>query len=170
MSLEKLTICIDPGKHGCGLSMFSGPTLAHAEYISGRVGPGHHPLLEPVHGVEAFFEGAAMLGTIDLVIVERPKIYDAAHQKGDQRDIADLLIVAGGLLLAAGRVAKAVMPIEPAQWKGQTPTEIIEHRLEKHLSAEERGRIEWPTARKTLAHNVVDAIGIGMWHAGRIGK
>lgn len=34
----------------------------------------------------------------------------------------------------------------------------------------ERGKIEWPKARKTLGHNVVDAIGIGLWHVGRMGS
>lgn len=165
----KLEIAIDPGKHGCGLAMFIDGLLVHAEYVSG-LGGQRHPLLEPVAGVVKILESARDAGEIETVVIERPKIYDATHQKGDQRDIADLLIVAGGLACAASLVSRSVLFVEPSQWKGQTSTEIIEHRLQKHLSTEEHEKIEWPRARKTLGHNVVDAVGIGLWHVGRMGS
>lgn len=167
----KLTIYIDPGLRGCGVAVFADGELLHAEYTS-SLGGHATPLLEAAAGVEAMIQrlGIVAPGSLgfDLFVVERPKIYDAAHQKGDQKDIADLLIVVGSLMVIGADIARAVLAVEPWEWKGQTPKDVTAQRVDKHLSDDERSRIEWPA--KTLRHNVIDAIGIGLSQLGRMGK
>ena len=105
--------------------------------------------------------------SIQKFVVERPQTYRGRSAEGDTNDLLDLSIVVGCIV---GQLAGHVELVRPAQWKGQVPkktvhgTNPIELRSRGKLYAGE-GRIEIPN--KKLAHNVWDAIGIGLWYLRR---
>jgi len=72
---------------------------------------------------------------------------------------------------AAGGIATALLAqhqqaevffVLPYEWKKQVPKSISSRRSEDALSEDERERVALPSA-KGLAHNVWDAVGIGLY-------
>lgn len=162
-----MVVAIDPGVHVCGLAAFVEGELVHAELTTG-LGGQIHPLLEVVDGVEHALKtlttGLEM--QVETLIVEKPQVYEARLQKGDQRDLIDLAIVVGCILDRARPYATSALLVHPHDWKQNTPKDITAARVEKHLSPEEYARIEWPSANSSR-HNVYDAIALGLWRLDR---
>lgn len=115
----------------------------------------------------AHFEGVE-------VILEGPAIYPVGRkQKGGK--ISDASIVKLALRtgeirqLLRGAGADTEYTDQPKQWKGNVPKEITQRRVLAVLDATET-KLLYATisARsKTLNHNMVDAVGIGLWKIGR---
>lgn len=98
------------------------------------------------------------------VIIELPRVYPGARQKGDQNDLIELASVVGAIsAYVFARDRKAVYPYE---WKQQVPKDIHHARALARLTAQEKARIV-PCA-KSLAHNVYDGIAMGLTHLKRM--
>jgi hypothetical protein len=165
-------LTIDPGVHHYAIAQWRDGRLVSAEYIDE----------EPLdHGALLLHLRAA---SQDLVIVEMPKVYDAQFQKGDQRDIRDLALAAGGLVVAA-RFANGipgehvpVETIEPREWKGTVDKKVMLARIWDKLANEEKEGVQLTMTKieqgvragKGPGADVLDAIGIGLWHVGRLNK
>ena len=106
----------------------------------------------------------------DVVVVERPQIYPMAQQKGDPNDLISVALFAGRLVQSIARQDTMVIQIHPRMWKGQVPKPVHNRRVIKQLSASER--VVYAHGTKGIApkkvHNVIDAIGIGLWRLGRV--
>jgi hypothetical protein len=101
----------------------------------------------------------------DLVI-EIPQVYPHRAQKGDPND---LITVAFGAGLIAGRFPKARLRlVKPHQWKGTVPKEIHNRRVLAALTEGERVVAESAKVQASVRHNMIDAIGLGLWHLGRV--
>lgn len=171
-------IAIDPGFAqrglGCACALFARGTLMAVWFA------------RPEH--------AARIAPVTLVVWECPQI-DARS-----RTIAPTLIklaAEGGTLagLYAGQHAAQVERVAPSSWKGSAPKPIHHSRLWGALSDGERSllggastlaqidaaklagaRDRWGRAGGEYypaafsAHNLLDAVGIGMWRLGRTGK
>lgn len=57
--------------------------------------------------------------------------------------------------------------VEPSVWKGRLPKEVHQPRIMLTLTPEERLIVE-AVKPASLAHNAVDAVGIGLFHLGRL--
>lgn len=157
----KLRVYIDPGKNGCGVSVFVEKSLLAARYVK-SIGGAIHPLFEVVGEVEKYL--ACVLADEDFdVVIELPQVYEAAHQKGDQQDLINLAVVVGGLARGINRPVSFVLPRD---WKGQVPKEITQQRAKEVLDDSEFEAVVLPAA--SLAHNVWDAVAMGLHFAGRI--
>ena len=75
-------------------------------------------------------------------------------------------------LLAVSRVvgavafhvpAKKVELVRPATWKGQVPKEICNRRTYSRLTPSEKILVELANCSESLKHNLLDAVGIGLW-------
>jgi hypothetical protein len=102
------------------------------------------------------------------VIVERPRIYPGGRTK-NPNDVLSVAINAGEW---AGRYQARgfkVEYVEPQKWKGSVPKEIHHPRIFAKLTPSEQ--IVLADAGKGIApskrHNLLDAIGIALWAAGR---
>ena len=151
-------IAIDPGVHGCGFAAFEHRRLVYAQY-TGEKRDQVHGLLGPVVELDALLR---KYGPGAELVIEKPKIYRTAFQKGDQRDLIDLTVVVGSILHAAIDIVEHATLVEPATWKGQVKKEETARRVTMAMTVEEWARIVFPRA-KSLHHNVFDAIGIGLW-------
>lgn len=140
-------LSIDPGVHRVGLALFEDQGLAFAAMFPVPDGPFDYP-------------------RAPRVLLEVPRIYPASRQKGDPNDLLALARIVGRLqehYLAAGADVELV---EPRTWKGTLPKEAMTERIRGRLSAAERARVA-PVAR-SLEHNVLDAVGIGLHALGRL--
>ncbi len=163
-------IAIDPGKHGCGIAVFHDGHLVACDFIEGNraeiVEKGHHVGFDHVH----------MHGV--LVVLEKPVVYDRKNWEGDPNDLIEITLT-GALLAAAVHIDGHKYEFEavtPQQWKGQTPKEIMNKRVWKFLHTDDASdHYELQRAldgrRRTTGgkwHNVLDAIGIGLWRLKRL--
>ena len=155
--------CVDPGLRGCGVAEFRAGELVRAAYVpnpmAGRGYEAHSALGE---AVSTWVSDAS-----ERIIIEHPVIYpSAAQQKGDLNDLLD--VVAVGASVASGFRAHYIESVSPREWKGQVPKNIMTMRIASALSETERANIEKCAAG--LKHNVLDAVGIGLWKLGRINQ
>lgn len=145
-----MLLAIDPGVRALGWAYFEDGRLVQAG------------LLRAKH----IQEMVDQLWLLDLhpvsLVIERPQVYGGA--KFDPNDLVGLAVVAGA---AAGRfhMAKNIDFPLPRMWKGQVPKDIHHERVLRALSIAERGQV--PNTTKSLQHNVLDAVGLGLWKIGR---
>jgi len=153
-----MIVAIDPGVHACGVAVFRDAVLERAEYIDilHQGGP-----VALARAVAAWTGGATAIGR---VVVEKPQVYVRRLSKGDPNDLIDLAVVVGALLATVQGVGETVLP---QRWKGSVPKDIMNARILGRLSDAEKQRIVYPK-RKTLGHNVVDSVGIGLWALKRL--
>ena len=161
-----LTASIDIGKHHHGLAVWQDKLLFHAELV-GSQGGQPHPLLESSELiVELLFELSRSMGQISTVAIEKMQVYDSAQQKGRQSDLIDLSICTGAVMFGCKNFVSSFVLYTPAEWKKQVPKKVMEDRIKKKLTDEEKSYVNLPARYK--AHNVYDGIGIGLFHHGRL--
>jgi hypothetical protein len=162
------TVAIDPGIRGCGVAMFNGQELELAEYVKNPCEKGNGPL-------ECYFMARAI---VEWTLPE-PEIYDYSYHeivcewpqvytkgKGDNNDLLALAGVDAAIFstFVASGIDCTVKHFLPKEWKGQTPKAVCHQRVKNALSAEEQKRIK---GTAYLLHNVLDAVGIGLFALGR---
>jgi len=153
-------LAIDPGfaeKSGTGFAWFVEDTLVRV----GCVGTPPGDLRARAHAIGLAFQ--AEMENAERIVIELPRIYPLARQKGDQNDLVDLAYLAGAL----DSVGVAGALVHPRTWKGQVPKEIMGQRILAALRPEERALMEKVSAGR---HNAIDAAGLGLWAIGRLGR
>lgn len=102
-------------------------------------------------------------GTPDVfvgeVVIECPFIYPRG-----EADPNDLIILARRVGRLEERAGKPCVLVFPRTWKGTIKKAIMTARIRKKLTDTER------TLLTKDDHNVIDAIGLGLWRVGRLGK
>ena len=165
-------LAIDPGIKACGWAIFK----ENRYMASGLARPfSTHDLLEALKETtniifnkwEDFMSGTKMP---DILVIEKPQIYQQKHLKGDPNDLMPLGILAGAVWI---RMVpnRCVMPL-PKEWKGQTPKDVMSRRTISQLDRQERDLLKDDVERipSYLRHNVYDAIGIALWEITKRGR
>lgn len=101
----------------------------------------------------------------ELVVMEYPKIYDRRRWKGDPNDL--LPITAAGAHLAGTLHPMRFKIGLPEDWKKQTPKEIQNERDMGVLSPAELEVVEAVGIAPSKRHNMIDAVGVGLWELKR---
>lgn len=174
-----LRLYIDPGKHFHALAHFENGLLTWASFES----------------VDTCGRDYASLKTLDSLVVEKPQIYPGS----DEKDPNDCLEVYGSARLTEGfiraRGGPAAFYVTPKDWKGSfkkpphhrqvwanlTPAEretfardaghevdFIGKKIEK--ACETLARTRKVSGYSWKAHNLLDAVGLGLWHLCRLNK
>lgn len=143
------TLSIDPGKRSIAWALWVHGWLKGCGYLS-------HKEAEWFSETKRMFFGLmSRLGTPDVAVVELPRIYPKDRSKRPN-DCIDLSAITG--LCGTYSKEKSVL-VHPQEWKGQLPKNVSRSRIMRVLNP----------AEKTIAeafvdnHNVMDAIGIGLW-------
>ena len=95
------------------------------------------------------------------IVVELPQVY--SQGKGDPNDLIQVAFAAGRCV-GKGKFFETVLP---GQWKGQVPKKIHNRRVLAKLTPEEHVVLDAAEVRPSLRHNIIDAIGIGLWRVKR---
>lgn len=162
-----MLLTIDPGKHHNGCALWEDGEMVRA-WLDG-------PLIDT----------QLPNGVITEIAIEIPVVYSrlkTALQDGgrsvggkgkkkpvDPNDLVDLAFFGGinlGRMLAFHPGASSKR-YKPAEWKGQVPKAVMNRRVVRRLTDEEHSRIERPGAL-SLEHNILDAVGIGLYHLKRL--
>lgn len=93
------------------------------------------------------------------VVVETPVKYPTKRKQ--HKDVGDLLEVAEQMKKTALRS----LGVSPSAWKGQVPKKIHGRRILEALEDTEK-----KSALSIDNHNTIDAIGLGLWVLGRLGR
>lgn len=142
MKLGVDLIAVDPGAEA-GVAVFYKSRLIRAELV-----------------VDAVHRGWCWKGPYGLpVVCEVPQKY-----RGSAADLQDLLT----LSFTAGYLVSSLQPSSlkkafARDWKGQRPKKVDNAYTLKLLNDQERQILEASDVPRHLQHNVVDAIGIGLW-------
>lgn len=166
-------ISVDPSVNSAGLAIFVGGQLIHAQTVKVNVHGG-----DPADAAyymagkiaEAIFrKGGRYMCSAEFVF-EWPQIYRAARSKGDPNDLPALAAI--GCATAAIIGCDVVKSYTPKVWAGSVPkatrTKALAEnsprakRIKSRLSSVELP--EWPKGE----HDAIDAIGIGLYHLGRL--
>lgn len=156
----EVLVSIDPGVHLSGIAVFKGPTLKGSELAYARLIETDPLLICHLIFMETNV-GEYPHEVFIHTVVEKPQVY--RKSPGDRNDLIDLA-VAAGMLGGRFKNRKYVLPRE---WKGNVPKEIMNDRVLTKLTEDEKSKIEYPK-RKSLSHNVLDAVGIGLWALKRL--
>lgn len=139
-------ITIDPGKHKCGVCMWTDGTLLSAH------------LLDSMSSLGVFWA--------DLVICELMQVYPGGRHAADLVDVS----IAGAILCAEYARAGKVQWTHPRAWKGTCPKDVHHRRLYANMTLNEHSIIHKVDCPRSVLHNVVDAYGIGKWFWAKQGK
>lgn len=148
----KALLAIDPGS--C-----SGVALFYANVLVWAWGGSVHEIGRPPMGWG--FAGS------DFVI-EIPQIYPGSQEE-DPNDLVRTSITAGRWIermCALG--AREPVEVRPREWKGQVPKTIHNARVRARMTVGEISLL--PDLPKSKMHNVIDAVGLGLWRLGRMGR
>lgn len=143
---------IDPGVHSLGVACFTERVLKGAYFLENDQ---QQYLAEMVSVVEG-----------DSVISEQMQAYAPGQQKGDQADILHVNITVGALMQHTVANKGFFQMVYPRTWKGNVPKEVMLNRIMSKLTEAEKKLL--PKLPKTKLHNVIDAIGIGLWKLERL--
>lgn len=164
-----MLLALDPGSRGCGVALLdlSGRgTLHRAAYVPcpSKKGLDASNAYQMALAVSAWVhQRVGLHRSVTDMAVEVPKVYQASQQKGDQNDLIPLGLVVG-CVIGLIRPVK-VTQYFPRDWKGTIDADSCTARIIKRLSREELLRCEECPA--SLAHNLFDAVGIGLKYVGR---
>lgn len=113
-------------------------------------------------------KGQIWLPAPDEVVGEFPFIYPKGHgsKKSDSVDPNDIVLLAACAAAFYSGFRSGLKLYLPSEWKAQVPKNICRQRIEAELSAEEKECIR----KGGPMHDIYDAIGIGLFHLGRLGR
>ena len=162
-----MILAIDPGLTALGWAFFNNQTLKSCGISRTKETALHERIKDHIKNLHR------QLRQCQILVIEKPEVYSQRFLKGDPRDLVNLGILIGGLIVAAD--CPIVHMVYPKRWKGQIPKEIHGERILGKLTAAELGVLtdkealgEPASCPESLLHNVIDAIGIGLWHKKRI--
>ena len=140
-----MILSIDPGKRSLAYALWGhSRRLVKAGIVQHR-----H---DPWWGKTAWM--ISQLPSVDEVVAEFPKVYPYERRKSPN----DLLPLAANVG-ACSALGELVL-VTPQEWKGQMPKDVCHRRILQALGEDE--------VIGTKNHNVMDAVGIGLWYLGRL--
>lgn len=162
-------LSVDPGIRHSGVAYFRDGKLEWAGLVvnTEKTGNGAKACSRMAWAIDLAAQNRP--GVVSALAVEFPRIYATRIRQGTTReDPNDLLALAGVVsALAAVIYCDDVTSYAPSDWKGQLDKGAGNARVLARLSDEERTKIVEAGAR---THNIIDAIGIGLHHLGRLDR
>lgn len=155
-SKQPFSISVDPGARSIAWASFTGEELVWCDFLKG----------ETLGKLSAILKSDFGHVKADNLIIEKPQIYQGRMQSGDPNDLIDVAIPVGMMVQSIEEIGHLKI-VRPREWKGTRPKKICNALTLKALSPVELNGFESRKFKKGEAHNVLDAIGIGLWHLGR---
>jgi len=145
-------IAFDPGAHTAAWATFDGGLLM-------RCGIEQEPLGRAL--------GQRFASIAARVVIELPQVYQQRAWRGDPNDLIAVAVTVGRIMQTFEGTAGETSVVLPHTWKGNVPKAIMGERILGRLDHEERSVLERLKLPATIKHNVIDAIGLGLWALAR---
>ena len=145
----KTLLSVDPGTKAVGWALWKGETLARCDVSRG----------------EKWWLTLASLPEVrpDVLYIEDQQIYSTS--KINAHSLLAVARVTGAIIYHYK--APSTVLVLPRVWKGQVPKKICSERTLNRLNEAEMQAVNSYKQARYLEHNMVDAIGIGLWALGR---
>ncbi len=154
------SLVIDPGTQDCGTAAYESRVLARCASHKG----GDGDILARCDVIVGDIARAYMLWDPEELVIEWPRVYKHQESNVNPDDLMWLVFLLGQVRRLFPNVpAKCVRRMFPADWKGQVPKKIMTGRIVSKLNPEEQRVL----GKLSANHNVVDAVGIGLYHFAR---
>jgi hypothetical protein len=150
-------LVVDPGKTSCGLAAFYNAKLVRCAFISEE---------SQAQMITAAVEWA-QFDSYDRVVTEGQQVYPGA--RSNPNDLIPLAYVAGaitGCLIGGAGMYKSEI-ILPRVWTNGIPKDIRTSRVLAALTPSELDIFKESKCIKSKQHNILDAIGLGLYAVGR---
>ncbi len=159
-------VSIDPGLRQCGVAIWDCEHLVWAGLAR-----------NDYSGKNQFIAARSMSYSVwalvdktpQQLVIERPQVIRGWTRNAES--ITALSLVVGALLVGARGCWPQLFEYLPVQQKGNVPKPIMESRARARLSPAELLAVQLPyhngKLSKSLAHNVWDAVWLGLQHIGR---
>jgi hypothetical protein len=161
-------LAVDPGIRGCGVAVFEDGVLTSCSYVknsSTTEGP-----VSIKAAKMALRVARDVFAKPDSLVLEWPQVYRESHRSKRKADPNDLLGLAAihGALVAFFSNTTMVYEVLPSEWKPSgMKKDATAFRVASRLSPEEQKVLDSCNCPRSLIHNVVDAVGIGLHAVGR---
>jgi len=151
-------LAIDPGKIA-GWAIFRGGKLQAAGVLKEYM-------------ITQEFRQTCLLHEFDEIVIEIPQVYPQKRQPGNPNHLIKMAFdvgeFAGRLIgmfwtLSLARFEPEIVLVKPHEWKGSVPKDIHNQRICGSLSEHESAIIDAAGVAKTHRHNMIDAVGLGLW-------
>jgi hypothetical protein len=103
------------------------------------------------------------------IVVEVPQVYQQRSWRGDPNDLISVALTAGRIAQAFESHAIAEL-VRPHAWKRNAAKAVMLRRIEERLDERERNVLHTAKMPAGLRHNVIDAIGLGLFALDRLGE
>lgn len=159
-------VSVDPGLRQLGLAVFVDGRLVTAELVKNpeKTARGPKAWRAMAEAVEAVYWNFGLTAEPPDTYVVETMQYDSRTRRARVDDLFQLYGV--GMYLIPSLVPVEVVGYYPSAWKGSVPGDIFVERIRGRLTPAEVQAIK-PCA-KSLEHNVLDGIGLGLFHLGRL--
>lgn len=164
-------VSIDPGLRQCGVAVWEDKKLVKAMLVRSSY-DGKNQYEAAWHMASAVDKAVdGLLGCcMDELVIERPQVIRGWTRNAGS--ITALTLVVGALLRnGAAELMTKLTEYLPVQQKGNVPKPVMEKRARARLSAAETLVVNLPfhngKVSASLAHNVWDAVWLGLQHVGR---
>lgn len=162
-------LAVDPGIRGSGVSYFVGDELVRCAYVANPCTHGNDAIacIQMASAITNYF--AKKCDAVHRLFFEWPQVYNG-RQKGDPNDLLPLV---GVCIALSVRLNVPTTHVKPREWKGtQAKGDAFTHRVVSRLSLSEMAAYSdgLQTTSRSLQHNVIDAVGLGLFTVGRFAK
>lgn len=163
LSDPRSLVAVDPGKSACGVALFINERFRAGAYLKAE------ETFDLGIAVESWVrqhqKRFTLPDTVDVLVVEGQQIYGAVSY-ANPNDLLPLAYLAGAVFARVPAHARR-MPL-PRQWKGSLKKELFTRRILSSMRADERIVLEEVDCPKSKLHNVLDAVGLGLWSIGAV--
>jgi hypothetical protein len=157
---EMILITIDPG-NTTGVAIFIKKQLSGAAYLEGNAFAQAQELMKICN----VFSGNKV--EFEKAVIEIPRVYSQKQWKGDPNDLIKVAMLAGffGEVLSFyyAKPHDQIEFIHPSTWKGQRPKDLDNQLTMGLLQGSELAVMHKVKLPKSRMHNVIDAVGIGLY-------
>lgn len=161
-------ISIDPGRKSLAWARWVGAHLVQCGLARTKATDLSAAAYDLAHQVPDLGAGLDRLVTVEEMVHYPAKGRTDARHRADAiaADLLDLQAIGG---YVAGYLRAPVRWIPARSWKGQVPKEVTERRVGAILTRPERDILATACVGlpQGLRHNVIDAVGIGLFALGR---
>jgi len=148
-SCDSVILSVDPGTREMGWALWEGGGLRDCGIARGG------DWIATVAGMPEM--------SVDRLVIEDQQIY--RNSKIDAHALLAVARVVGAVVFYYKKPLTNL--VKPREWKGQLPKAVCNRRTLSKLNPRERSRYDGTNYPKSIRHNLLDAIGIGLWALGR---
>lgn len=159
----RTVLAVDPGKKKAGIALFVNERLVVADLLRADNTFTLGKIAWMWWSREADRAGLDL--KVDRLVTEAQEVYPGM-KTANPNDLLPLAYLCG-FLHAKIEAEETLMP-RPREWKGSIQKDIFTRRILSRLHKDEIRIVDGVACPKGELHNVVDAVGLGLWSMGAV--